>query len=491
MACTRLTATYSRERLVLRSLGATNPLLGLDAFAPLLAVIVVGATVGVFGSWLASSRLPIGLARRFEPSLGLGLDITRTAAAAGSCFIGAILTAAAAAICATRPRRRRRRLTAPPARKIVPVTSAVATSIGIRGALERGSSERPAPTISSTIGAALSVTAIVAVATFGGALDRLVEHPSRYGYGWDATIRSADVAAVTADPDVAAAAPIWFTVRIRVNGRSVVGWASEPTGRDPGLVGVAGRFPEEPDEVSLGAKTMRAAGVKIGDSVDLDGHAFRVVGQALFPPTQDAFPLAEGALVSSEAMDGLEVELGDDEPWSSMVAVRLGPHVDRTAVLARLGKLGDSQEPEQVIVPREVNQLRQLRTFPVTLGALLSATALLGVGFGLSLAIRRRADDRAILRALGFTRRQVRLILAAHATTLACIAVAVGVPAGLLLGNLVWATVARSYGLSDDAVLPLRIAVLMLATIVSINMLAWGLGRRGANLAVASALYVE
>jgi hypothetical protein len=418
------------------------------------------------------------------------LDMGRTTVVAGSCFVGAILVAVASASWATRHKKRPRLVSSLPATRIIPLMAGVVTSIGIRAALERGSNGRTAPTRSSTIGAAVSVTAIVAVVTFGGALGRLVEQPMRYGYGWDMSVRSADVASMMADPDIVAAAPIWFTLRIRVNGRSVFGWAYDPNRRDPGLVIVDGRLPEKTDEVALGAKTMQAAGVKIGRTVDLEGQTFRVVGQALFPTTHDAFPLADGALVSNEARASLKVELREDEPWVSLVVARLRPRSDQAALFARPGPPGADQ-PEPVIVPREVNQLRQLGTLPWTLGALLSAIALLGVGLGLSLAVHRRASDRAVLRALGLTSRQASWSVAAQATTLAGIAVAVGVPAGLVLGNRIWFIVARSYGLRDDAVVPLWVAAVVPVTLLLANLLAWRPGRRGANVPVASVLRAE
>jgi predicted lysophospholipase L1 biosynthesis ABC-type transport system permease subunit len=336
------------------------------------------------------------------------------------------------------------------------------------------------------------VVAIVATAALSAALSRLVEQPSRYGYGWDVSVRSADVARIAADPDVTAAAPLWRVLRLRISGRSLTGFAFDTRAHDPAPVIVKGRLPRSPDEVVLGAKTLRRAGVALGGRVDVQDRTFRVVGQGLFPTTVDGFPLADGVLVTREAMEALPLDIGGEAPWTSLVIARWRPHVNRIQVVARLTEAANSEPPEEVIVPQEVDQLRQLRRFPVVLGGLLFAIATIGIGQLLALSIHRQGPNRAVLRALGCNRRQVRCMVAAHASTVAIIAASIGLPVGALVGNEVWAAVARSYGLHDDAALPVLVLILTLPVgLVMANALAWWPAREVRQRHTGASLDIE
>ena len=72
---------------------------------------------------------------------------------------------------------------------------------------------------------------------------------------------------------------------------------------------------------------------------------------------------------------------------------------------------------------------------------------LLGLGavaHTLASGARRRARDVAVLRALGLTPRQAGACVAWQATTIGVIAIALGVPLGVLVGRQVWRLVADS-----------------------------------------------
>ena len=60
------------------------------------------------------------------------------------------------------------------------------------------------------------------------------------------------------------------------------------------------------------------------------------------------------------------------------------------------------------------------------------------VGHALSIAVRRRSHELAVLRALGLTRRQSRLVIVTQATLLAVIGMLFGIPLGLALGRILW-----------------------------------------------------
>ena len=75
---------------------------------------------------------------------------------------------------------------------------------------------------------------------------------------------------------------------------------------------------------------------------------------------------------------------------------------------------------------------------PLALAAFLTLLALAAVGHALSIGVRRRRHELAVLRALGLTRRQSRLVIATQASLLALIGLAFGIPLGVALGRTLW-----------------------------------------------------
>jgi ABC-type antimicrobial peptide transport system permease subunit len=94
--------------------------------------------------------------------------------------------------------------------------------------------------------------------------------------------------------------------------------------------------------------------------------------------------------------------------------------------------------------------------------------ALLGaatVAHALVTTVRRRRFDLAVLRSIGFTRRQSRLSIAWQATLLAAVGLLVGVPLGIVVGRVVRRWVADDFPLVY--VPPIEvIAVLLVVPIV-------------------------
>lgn len=102
--------------------------------------------------------------------------------------------------------------------------------------------------------------------------------------------------------------------------------------------------------------------------------------------------------------------------------------------------------------------------------ALLAAGTLVHV---LVSAVRRRRRDLAILKTLGFTRRQTRSTVAWQATVLTAIALVVAVPVGLATGRWVWSRFADDLGIVDEPrVAWLAVAILIPAALVLANAIA-------------------
>jgi ABC-type antimicrobial peptide transport system permease subunit len=140
----------------------------------------------------------------------------------------------------------------------------------------------------------------------------------------------------------------------------------------------------------------------------------------------------------------------------------------------------------------QITALREVRFLPIVLGIFLGLLAVGAVGHALATAVRRRALDLAVLRALGLTQRQCRWIVATQASVLAVIGLIFGVPLGLAVGRSVWRAVA-SYT-PFEYVAPTAVWMLALiapAALLIGNLLASWPGQRAARLRIATILRAE
>jgi ABC-type antimicrobial peptide transport system permease subunit len=110
----------------------------------------------------------------------------------------------------------------------------------------------------------------------------------------------------------------------------------------------------------------------------------------------------------------------------------------------------------------------------------------------LATAVRRRASDIAVLRALGMTRTQSRWVTVSQASVLALAGLLIGLPTGLALGRVVWRAVADYLPLqyvAPSAGLAMLLAVP--AALLVVNVLAALPSRRAARLRIADVLRAE
>jgi hypothetical protein len=488
------------ERGILRVFGATRAARVVDACAPLVPVAVIGATLALFGAWFGSRWMPIGTARRAEMARGLDFDATILIGGAVVLAAVVLVTSAASALWVTRTRASDATIRSGLARWMT--VGGVTTTTAARMVTQVGRGRRAIPLRSAIVGTALAMSGVIGVAVFSGSLTRLTTERTRQGWGWDVIVRgfsagdpvaqSPERAArqVSADPDVAAVTEMWLDYEPRVNGHVVAGFAERFVKGDRGFVIVNGRAPAAPDEVALGAKTMRHAHSAIGGEVDVDGKSFRVVGTALFPATTNNYALADGVLFTHDGAGVAKLVAAGGENSQYAVTFRRG--VDRAAAMQRLQALNNGDPPGGPVPHAEIEQLQQLDRLPWALAGFLIAIALLAVGHLIVLSVRRRARDLAVLRALGCTPRQTRHIVAWQATMLAFVGALVGVPVGIVFGRLVWARVADAYGVANDSVWPwVPLTIALAGTLLLANAIAWWPARRVAVGPVAPALKSE
>jgi ABC-type antimicrobial peptide transport system permease subunit len=250
---------------------------------------------------------------------------------------------------------------------------------------------------------------------------------------------------------------------------------------------------------------MRAADAKIGDRLQIGAsrEEFTVVGKVVLPglrthEASDQAALGSGALLT---MDGLSratgvATTGDEvaDPIGALVTV----HQPDPATLSRLqGQLDDAygkasfkvSGPQQ---PSDVASYGKVRGVPPLLAVLLAVLAALTVGHALIVAIRQRRIDLAVLRALGFTRKQTGTTVAWQATTVAVLASIFAIPLGLLAGRAAWSAVAHQLGIVDIVVVPVMVVALALpVALLLANVIAMVPARRASALRPADALRAE
>ena len=113
-------------------------------------------------------------------------------------------------------------------------------------------------------------------------------------------------------------------------------------------------------------------------------------------------PLADGAVFTSAGFAPLNTTNG-----TPFLVGRFAPGTNQTRAQRKIAELPSIATPTRATVAVEINRLRQINWFPATLAALLAELALLAVGHALVTAVRRRRRDLALLKTLGFNRRQV------------------------------------------------------------------------------------
>jgi hypothetical protein len=383
----------------------------------------------------------------------------------------------------------------------------VPLAAGVRLALEPGQGRTAVPVRSTLTGAAIGVVALTTALGFTASLNHLLATPRLYGVTWDAAVSPGGstgvgpaVPIVRDDPEVAdvSLGQTGFPVSmgtVRADGIAVApvqGPSLQPTPLE-------GRLPAAADEVMLGRRTLADLHSHLGATVAArlsdaspEPVNMTVVGVAVFPSLSDAMGLGKGVATTP---DGLRHLLPDEDlPPDDAILVRFRPGVAPGRAIADLQRrLGSGQfvvqAPER---PTDLVNFGQVQAFPLVLGGLLGAFAVLTLVHLLVTSIRRRRRDLAVLKTLGLTSGQVRATVAWQSTTIAAAAVVLGVPAGTAAARWVWLLFAKQLGIVPEPAVPLlALAALGAATILVANLVAVLPGRIAARTSPALVLRSE
>ncbi|MCU1429326.1 MAG: ABC-type transport system, involved in lipoprotein release, permease component [Actinomycetia bacterium] len=504
-ALVRAVTAGAAELPAWRAIGADRRIVVPAMALPAVVAAVTGAVTSIAVAIGLSSRFPLGVARRYDLDPGFHADAVVLAAAATGVVVATVLSAyVAAAVRALRSDAHRGR---PSRAGSLAATMGLppAFVIGSRLAIEPGRGRNAVPVRSALVGAVVGVLGVAACLTFRAGIEDAITSPARSGIVWDYAVSSGagpvasrDVATIAADRDVSTVLRATWARAVRINGVPTPTFGTANVKGVLPLVVLTGRAPKRPDEIAFGPSTMHALKLHVGDSVAVGAtrtRQVRVVGEALLPPTSHTgydqsgwmtTPGLERSLASPTGQKLLDVE--------DYLLVRWHSGANVAAAQRRIAAVGGPGTYYSVpaALPTTVVDLGHLRSLPLALGVFFGLLATATVAHALVTTVRRRNHDLAVLRSLGFTRRNSRVAIAWQATLLAIAGVAVGLPLGIVTGRAIWRWLADNFPIVY--VPPVALVALLLIVPVAIviaNALAAGPAHAATRISPAKALRTE
>jgi len=244
---------------------------------------------------------------------------------------------------------------------------------------------------------------------------------------------------------------------------------------------------DTPGEVVLGTLTLAQLHKHVGDTVLVSNGTsgpsrLRIVGTATMPAIGLNFTqhttLGTGALLSYALLPAAARNILD------------GPVTGPNAILVRLRAGAGASSLEQIAEatsstadlgvnvlavqrPAEIINYRSLGTTPALLGAALALGAVFALGLTLVASVRRRRRELALLKTLGFTKRQLVATVAWQSSISVGIGTIVGLPLGIVLGRFLWDLFARDIDVVPVPTVPaVTVVLLAVGALVLANVVA-------------------
>ena len=519
----RILRIESGETDVLRALGANRSMMLGDQLVGVLGAVLLGSLVAVGVAVALSPLTPLGPVRPVYPNPGVAFDWT----ALGLGFL--VLLIGLGALCLLFARREVRRTNGRGVARSPSRESSVARSFanaglpissvtGVRFALEPGRGRSTAPVRSAIVGSVLAVFILTTTVTFGASLNSLVSHPALYGWNWNYAMLSSFAGAedlpahqiaifLNRDRDIEAWSGVSFTSG-KLDGQRVSFLAQAPGAHvAPPLL--SGHGLRADNQVVLGSRTLAQLHTQVGDFVTFTNGISKptkllVVGTATMPAITDGVAMGTGALVSTTDFPASLLNIQDAPlPGPNAVLVRIRAGVNPSAAYRSLERINSevNKIPQAsglaggvltLLRPVEIVNFHAMGTTPVIFAASLALGAIAALGFILVASVRRRRRDLALLKALGFTQRQLSAAIAWQATVAALCGVVVGLPLGIISGRELWILFARSIdAVPDPTVSILSVVLIGAGAFVFSNLVAVLPGRIAARTSTALVLRAE
>ena len=529
---------------ILRALGADPADVILDGLIGLEAAVALGSILAAGIAFALSPLAPLGPVRPVYPARGFSWDWT----VLGSGVLALMVLLGGVAVLLayrTAPHRvaLRPRLRSTAGARVVAYAARAGLSasgvVGVRMALEPGEGRAAVPVRSVLLGSVLAVALVVTTLTFGNSLQTLVSSPPLYGWNWTYILNPVGVGggevpqvALTMlrhDKDVAAYSGASFN-NLQMDGQEVP-FLLENDGATVAPPVLAGHGLQGAHEVVLGAATMAQLHKHLGQDVTISFGApadapvyipptrLRIVGTATFPAigfastVSDHTSMGTGVLIPFQALPKPFVAAIDSGPdpalvGPNLVLVRIRPGVAPTVALADLhrivvaadraeaaapgGSVGNAIVVQGVQRPAEIANYKTIGLTPTLLVSGLVLGAVAALALTLIASVRQRRRDLALLKTIGFVRRQLAAAVAWQATVAAAVGIVVGVPLGLVAGRWLWDLFAQQISAVPYPTVSIPSVVLVaLGTLLLANLVAAVPARTAARTPTALMLRTE
>ncbi len=375
---------------------------------------------------------------------------------------------------------------------------------------------------------------MVATLTFASGLNTLVSHPALYGWNWNFAIEPEggdNVPPVVGhlldhDPDVAAWTGFNFA-DVQIDGQTVPALIDgSHASLSPPIL--SGHRIQAKNQIVLGAATLASLHKRIGQSVVVS-YGSPEDAPIYQPPTharrrghghhashrdrRDPPPLyghrgavLQGPLRSCSRPGACQCRPQPQWPGDRCGADPKRCHANGGAAPRCAGSLdaadkavandpqayGDSFVVLGVQRPAEIVNYQSTGASPGILAAGLAVGAVVALGLTLGASVRRRRRDIALLKTLGFTRRQLAVAVAWQASVAAIVGIVLGVPVGIAFGRWLWDLFARAiYAVPSPTVPALEVVLVALGALVVANLVAALPGQMAARTPTAVVLRAE
>jgi ABC-type lipoprotein release transport system permease subunit len=529
---------------ILRALGAGPSDTMLDGLIGTEVSILIGSLLAVAVAVALSPLAPLGPVRPVFPSGGFSFDWTVLGFGAVALVVLLSTTAALLAY-ATAPHRavlRPRIRSTSGARVVASLARAGLPApgvVGVRMALEPGEGRNAVPVRSALLGSVLAVALVVTTLTFGNSLQTLVSNPALYGWNWTYILNpvgagSGNVPHVAFsllkhDRYVAAYSGASFN-NVEIDGQDVP-FLVEDVGADVAPPILSGHGVDAAKQIVLGAATMAQLHKHLGQYVTvtygspadapiyLPPTRLLIVGTATFPAIGFASTISDHTSMGSGVYFSFQmfpkqfdagINSGPDPaldgPNLALVRIRQGaPPVAALASLQHIaaaankvyaaaegGPGGNQLAVQGVQRPAEIVNYRTIGLTPTFLVSGLALGAIVALALTLFASVRQRRRDLALLKTVGFVRRQLAAAVAWQATVAAVVGIAVGIPLGIVTGRWLWDLFARQiYAVPYPTVSVVSIILVALGTLVLANVIAAVPARNAARTPTALMLRSE
>ncbi|HLM97059.1 MAG TPA: FtsX-like permease family protein, partial [Acidimicrobiales bacterium] len=513
------------ELQVLRALGASPSETMLDGLIGFEVSILIGSVLAAVIAVALSPLAPLGPVRPVDPSGGISFDWT--VLGLGVVVLCVLLSAVAALLAySTAPHRiaLRPRIRSTAGARVVAFTARAGLSapgvVGVRMALEPGEGRSAVPVRSALLGSVLAVALVVTTLTFGNSLQMLVSRPALYGWNWtyilqpvgagNGNVPQVTLSLLKRDRYVAADSGASFN-DVEIDGQSVP-FLVENVDAAVAPPILSGHGVDAPRDVVLGAATMAMLHKHLGQYVTvtygtaadapvyLPPTRLRIVGTATFPAVGFAstvsdhtsmgtgvlfanqmFPKAFASAINSgpePALDGPNLALVRIRPDAPPAAARaslqrIAAAADKVFATAEGGSGGNQLVVQGVQRPAEIVNYKTIGLTPTYLVSGLALGAIVALALTLLASVRQRRRDLALLKTVGFVRRQLAAAVAWQATVAALVGIVVGIPLGIVTGRWLWDLFARQiYAVPYPTFSVPSIALVALGTVFLANVVA-------------------